>query len=462
MSLSIAKCIPGTLIVAADGRGVNGNGVAMSNNVDKLFVIDGRVIFISGSQYYNMQIINKLKRENTSNLSLIQEICKTTMNSFLNDTHAKAWLKDTLPICLTVFEYIPNHGFYFTVFTPENDFSANSQPLKPGSTLCQGIEKEEAMEVFKKKGSVSSLEALYQKILDTYSDMESRYTAIGGEISFVVIDNKGIRNFRFNHTNKIHSRSSDLRLISKTGDIVLNEDGIVQTDTIQLADNVDSTHGLKLKFYLDDGLISVKAVKLNFTLEKFRAYSKGALSETIALDSTNNSETIGRTTESAAIDLHSTLPENVTGLSQTDGFYTSTGGHNHGIPAGTVFKDINGVPRTWVPSGGHQHQVILDAHSHGITVPSHAHDFTIPPHTHSISMPPHAHGIDYGIYESTFASGVRVVVDGVIRGSIYNASENNVDITEWIQTTGWHTVELTSTQLGRVNSSLYVKSFVSF
>jgi hypothetical protein len=234
-----------------------------------------------------------------------------------------------------------------------------------------------------------------------------------------------------------------LMIKSKAGEIVLNEDGIVQTDTIQLADNVDSTHGLKLKFYIDDGMISVRKVMLNFTLEKFRAYSKGALSEVIPLT----------TTETQSFTAQSTSPEGTSGVSQTEGFYFATGGHNHGIAPGTELMISGGGAVTWVASGAHQHSFALSDHYHSFTVPTHLHD---------IDMPAHEHGIDYGIYEDTFATGVQIIIDGIPRGSTYYGSENNVNITEWISTVGWHTVELTSTQLGRINASLYLKTFVGF
>lgn len=251
-----------------------------------------------------------------------------------------------------------------------------------------------------------------------------------------------------------------LKIVSKLGTVVLDENGIIQTDTIQLADNVDSTHPLKLKFYIAPSTLVYHQFQLNFTLERFRAYSKGAASGGGGTTTSASGGDTYTTAQSMTINLTTTLPQNVSGSTQTEGSYTGSGGHNHGWPAGTQFKDVSGVTRTWVPSGGHQHAISLQSHSHSINMPSHSHDVYVPSHSHQVNMPSHSHAIDYGIYESTTATGVRIIIDGVTRGGVYSSTENNVDVTAWIQTPGWHTIELSSQQLGRINASLYMKTFV--
>jgi len=53
---------------------------------------------------------------------------------------------------------------------------------------------------------------------------------------------------------------------------------IPESDTIQLVDNVDATHKLKLKIYVDDSVAEVKKVNLAFSLENFWSYGTGAAS----------------------------------------------------------------------------------------------------------------------------------------------------------------------------------------
>ncbi|WP_379202752.1 phage tail spike protein [Paenibacillus sp. GCM10012306] len=262
-----------------------------------------------------------------------------------------------------------------------------------------------------------------------------------------------------------------LKIVSRQGDIVLNEDGIVQTDSIQLADNVDSTHGLKLKFYIDDGMISIRKVVLNFSLERFRAYSKGASAGGGSITTTQNGN-------GYSIDGNGAIVQNghlvaggmivsgfsVSGMAQPSGggtYYTSSeGSHNHGGSAGS-HNHGNSANLNYAPpissDGSHSHQTTIPPHSHDVLSHSHFID-----HTHTISIPAHSHDINYGIYESSFASGVNIFIDGVHRSGAYYGSENSVDVTQWITTKGWHTIELTSTQLGRINAGLYLKTFVGF
>lgn len=63
-------------------------------------------------------------------------------------------------------------------------------------------------------------------------------------------------------------------------------------------------------------------------------------------------------------------------------------------------------------------------------------------------------------YTSTYATGVQIIIDGVMRDGTRYGSDRNLDITQWITSPGWHTIELTSSQLGRINASVYIKSFV--
>lgn len=254
-----------------------------------------------------------------------------------------------------------------------------------------------------------------------------------------------------------------LKIISKLGTVVLDENGIIQTDTIQLADNVDSTHPLKLKFYISPSTLRFDQFQLNFTLERFRAYSKGAASANINLTTTESERINLTTTEIRSFVSTTTKPQNVSGATQTEGTYFGSGGHNHGIQERTrlaTHPTSAGGYVEWVPSGSHQHPISLQPHDHEFEIPAHAHNITMPIHSHRITVPPHSHEIEYGIYEGTMALGVRILIDGITRGGVYSSTENNVNITQWIQTPGWHTIELSSQQLGRINASLYTKTFV--
>ncbi|MBA9087665.1 hypothetical protein FHR92_004150 [Fontibacillus solani] len=469
MSLCIATNYNNNFIIAADGRGVyeiDGKYIKCSDSVQKLFVIDNKVIFMHGIALCNMEAIRLLKESGNIDYNYISDVCRGVLHKYRKDKPVKQWIKEfktgevksAIPICLTMFEY-HNGNLYYTVFTPENDFVPDPQQLKNGQTLYQGIKQNEAKELMRSKelGLVSGVSGYSNKVVKVYKRLEQLYIEVGGRITFITMSDKGIEQAEANYESV--EDLAKLNLIGKNGQVMLDENGLLQTDTLQEADNVDSTHPLKLKFYIDDDVMRIDKVKLSFSLERFRAYSKSVASGGGSTVTSSSGGGDVATAESTTINLNTTQPENVRGDTQIDVSYYGTGGHNHGIPHGTVFKDVDGVPRTWVASGNHTHYVNLQSHTHSINMPSHQHSVTIPSHAHSVSIPPHSHDIDYGIYESTYATGVRISVDGVIRGSQYYA-DSNIDLTQWITSAGWHTIELSSTQLGRVNASIYIKSFV--
>lgn len=237
-----------------------------------------------------------------------------------------------------------------------------------------------------------------------------------------------------------------LLLKNKVGtDTILSEDGITQTDTIQLADNVDASNGLKLRFYVDDEVLSVKKVKLAFSLEKFRAYSTGAASGGGSSITSQSAGSVSTSTDSGG---GTTASTNVN--DELELWSLGTG----------FVSDMMSLELSSPNTHAHRLDRHRHPHSHNVSVPSHSHQFWINGHSHWVDVPNHQHSIQYGIFESTTATDVKIFVNGTQRGGTYNTDQNNIDLTQWIQTSGWHTIELTSTRLGRINASLYIKSFV--
>lgn len=196
-----------------------------------------------------------------------------------------------------------------------------------------------------------------------------------------------------------------------------------------IVDNVDATHKLKLKFYIPDGVLKVNKLTLNFSVEAFRAYETGAAS--------GGGGTSGQNQDTLVTSMALAQAGTDTQL-----IISTTGDHNHTVTdeAATYTSSSN---------GGHSH-----------TLPNHLH--LEPVHTHSI--PVHTHGIVYGIYESTSAAGCTVYVDGVLRlnngGVGYSTDQANLDLTQWVSTAGWHTIEISSTQLGRINAAYFMQVYV--
>ena len=214
----------------------------------------------------------------------------------------------------------------------------------------------------------------------------------------------------------------------------LSADGILTTDTVQVADNVDSSHPLVMKVYVDDEVISVRKAILNITLEKFRAYEKGiASNEAITYSSEQSGSGITNYTDSIVsfyLNKSTTIEFAYGGTG-----YSSGDSHNHSIPS-------------------HSHSVAIDKNDL-----NHQHTVNLAPHIHEITVPSHTHDIQHGIFESTVATNVGVIVDGQTVKTGMN-SNSSINITSYINSKGWHTIELTSGQLGRINASLYTKSYV--
>lgn len=206
-----------------------------------------------------------------------------------------------------------------------------------------------------------------------------------------------------------------VRMVSRNSDkVMLDRGGIMQSWGDSIIDNVDSVEKLRMDFYVPDDFLRIETFNLYFRLLPFRSYSKGALG------GGSVSQTSGASSET-----------------------TTTG-----------FEDANAVYTDTTIVDGHKHQsLMLTTHSHGIE------------HTHQISLGNHTHNIDHGIYTSTSPAGVKVYVDGTLRldngGAGYNTDQANLNIKEWITTSGWHYVELSSSQLGRISCAYFTEMFIS-
>lgn len=237
-----------------------------------------------------------------------------------------------------------------------------------------------------------------------------------------------------------------LKIKSSSGTTMLDDRGLLQTWQNGYADNVDSLHPFVIKFYIPPETLSIKQAKLSFTLEKFRAYEKGALA---GGSSTLTSKDGGSSTQTSSSGGGTTATSGWNSADPTYGFNnrkTSSGGdpsHTHN------FEDKS------VSSIDHTHDITIGDHSHSVSIPNHRHD---------VDIPSHEHGLDFGIYESTAATGVGVKINGIDRtevlGGPFYAEKENLDITNYIVSGQWNKVELSSTQLGRINASYFIQCFI--
>lgn len=210
---------------------------------------------------------------------------------------------------------------------------------------------------------------------------------------------------------------------------VLDQDGLIQSWGDSIVDDVDATHKLKLKFYIPPETLSIKKFILNFSREAYRATTKGG---------------------------------------------TAGGDHRHQMmtTSGTPLSS-NAVTAMLSPSGtasvltakANRYQFVAGDSSggSGVTLYCESPGGSMQVYTKGASGE-HTHPEDYGIYEGTTATGVKVYIDGVLRldngGGGYTTDQANLDLSAWITTPGAHTLELSSSQLGRINAAYFIQVFL--
>lgn len=250
-----------------------------------------------------------------------------------------------------------------------------------------------------------------------------------------------------------------------------------------IVDDVDATHKIKLKFSIPEKIIRVQKLTLNFSLEAFRAYETGAASGGSSSPTTSSG---GGSTQTSSNGGGATTSSGGGQTTSSGGGSTPTSssgntGHTHGLTTNQFQGDNTGETdghthtytyqyqyETEVSGASHTHTVSISDHSHTVsdhthTVGNHTHDVTVPNHTHTVTISSHTHPITYGIYESTSATGCKVYVDGTLRldngGAGYTTDQADLDLTEWVLTSGWHTIEISSTQLGRINAAYFIQIY---
>jgi len=235
-----------------------------------------------------------------------------------------------------------------------------------------------------------------------------------------------------------------LKLKNHLGVTVLSE-GIVQSDSIQMADNVDSTHKLSLKIYVPDDVLEIRSVQLAFSLENFRTYETSTAGG--GSSSTTSSSGGGGTQTSSSGGSSSPTSSTKTFL----GYMTDSSSPH----PDDVASYIN-----------HTHTVQIDGqyfeHNHTVSIGSHSHSVSFDPHQHNIYLPDHQHNLNFAIYEGSKASLCDIFVNGVVvLNNHYNTDQSNLELASFITTSGWNTVEISSATLGRINASLHIKSYVA-
>src|SRR5690606_13930614 len=141
-----------------------------------------------------------------------------------------------------------------------------------------------------------------------------------------------------------------------------------------------------------------------------------------------------------------------------------SGGGSYGA---LFIAGASGDVYTDTADGSHSHNVTIPAHSHNFDIPNHTHSVTIPNHTHDFTLPNHVHDIEHGIFKlDRLPVRVSIKVDGNLVP--YTAlSGESIDLIPYLALDserrvqrGWHTVEITPNDLGRINAQLMTQFFM--
>lgn len=129
------------------------------------------------------------------------------------------------------------------------------------------------------------------------------------------------------------------------------------------------------------------------------------------------------------------------------GTTASGGGHTSGI-GGSIGAVYTGPAWDWSQASGHFHQVPSTVgHSHWVNN-----------HIHNVSA--HIHDLIFGVNETPVTSNaITIWIDGVQRASV-DAQQGVTDLTAFLQTKGWHTVEFRTTTLKRIYGDIFIKSYI--
>ena len=308
----------------------------------------------------------------------------------------------------------------------------------------------------------------------------------------------------------IDNGKATFRLHSKDGNnkLVLSEDGIYQVFPVQARDSFDHQNSFKVNFYLPNSLQRLDEATLNFKLENFRAYSKGATTDeakvvaTTALTNGGVSKTtsdggaVSKTVTSKSVAKTTSSATSSSGGQTTVSSTSSTGGSAK--PTATTNTIVLGTRQTSRPAGSsngdpgnihmgsHTHTVFIPNHQHSfsvsvpshshtvsvkvpshshsvsITIPSHSHDvsYNVPAHSHKIdisghshivnvTVPSHGHNIVHGIYDYEKLALCEIYIDGTL--VLDNVGgDRNLNIAQYIKRNtsgsygGTHTIEVRS------------------
>lgn len=254
----------------------------------------------------------------------------------------------------------------------------------------------------------------------------------------------------------VYDSKAGLTMYDKNGgEVVLSEDGIVQRERSVISDNLDPNYPINIYLPIDDGVKSIKSVKLYIKLENYRTYEKQLTSEPTRFPSSGASSS----TSSGA---------SSTSTSGTGGYYDASGvSQSWGSP--TYVDSFSSVLYLVEPVQGgyqgvnvkfndfrHTHPIVLPNHAHSM---QHTHDIS---HYHQVEISGHTHPIERGIFVGDKASNIDIYVNGVKANPMpINSDFFSIELAPHL-IIGDNNISITSATMGRISGTLQMKTFAYF
>ena len=250
---------------------------------------------------------------------------------------------------------------------------------------------------------------------------------------------------------------------------LLDDRGLLQTWQEGRADNVQNNYPLVLNVYIPPETRNIGRALLRFKRQNFRAYSTGAASGGGHTSGASSATTTGAsslsTTFEKAIENSNYVFVGGPLADHTESANAAADDHNHGIGEGTQLALYGGGYVTYHAFSGGAHTHWLYNHTHHLFPNSHAHGMD---HYHGMEhyhrVYDHTHDISYGIYISTLATNITIKINGVDRtselGGPFSSDQVNLNISQYLTIGQWNTIELGSSQLGRIDATVFIQALM--
>jgi len=223
----------------------------------------------------------------------------------------------------------------------------------------------------------------------------------------------------------------------KSGDdrLMIDRNGMLQTWADSVADNLDNTHPMFLRFYLPEETMSVQEISLSFQTHNFRSYTLQTGTATVTAFP---SENVHNHSWSLTCNVLEAGPH----AFQTNSTSGGPGTHQHTYQ----------IRRISSAYGGHTHSVSGSASPGG---------------THSHGTLSHAHGLVFGINNSSLSPGTISLAIQKGSGSFSSISYSNPDDINLLpflnqnDLPGWYTIRFSGPRVGRVTASYMIQAMIS-